>query len=255
MDNGLYVPNRSLYVNDVATLKDYGGIKSKITLHRALRQKGAEQEIFTYTKKGTVNEKKLDNNISRSKARVFEYAYCNPWEYFVTLTISPTKHDRTDIKGYYKKFNQWLRNYSKKHKIKLEYLFIPELHKDGKSWHMHGFLMGLPMSHLVENSNGYLDWMPYQKKFGWISLDKIRDRQKAASYITKYISKNLSDCIQDLGAKMYYNSRGLKTAELIKKGTLNCEFSAPDFENDWVKVKWYTPKVSIQSLKSLISEL
>lgn len=243
-----------LYKYDVAILKDYGGIKHKISLHRVLRTTGLEvDEKRNFKPKGTVNNKKLDNNVIRAKSKVFEYAYCNDWEYFVTATINPNKYDRTDLKTYYKDFSQWLRNIGKKHGLKIDYIFIPELHKDGKSWHIHGFIKGLPKEHLKVNENGYLDWLPYKQKFGYISLDEIRNRQKAASYITKYISKNLSDCIGELNAKMYYCSKGLNTARTIKKGTLNSEFSMPDFESEWVKLKWYdSRKTSLESLKKLI---
>jgi len=241
-----------LYKADVATLKDYGGIKRKITLHRFLRTSGLEvDDDRIHTPKATKNDEKLECNLSRTKAKVFEYAYCNLWDYFITLTISSQKFDRTDLKGYYKKFNQWLRNYNKKYGLNIKYLFIPELHEDGMSWHMHGFIMGLPESHLSYNSNGYLDWLAYSAKFGYVSIDKIRDRQRIASYITKYISKNLSDCITELNAKVYYNSQGLKTAVEIKRGTMSVNI-APDFENEYVKVKWYDDSLSLDTLKKLI---
>ena len=239
------------YKYDIAILKDYGGVKRKISLHRVLRTKGIE-DSNTGAYRGSVNEEKLDCNISRAKGKVFEYAYCNEFEYFVTLTIDPKKYDRQNLSEYYKKFSKWLRDYAKKIGKKIEYLFIPELHEDGKSWHMHGFIKGIPEGELERNSNGYLDWPAYREKFGYMSIDRIRDRQKAASYITKYISKDLSDCIKDLNAKMYYCSKGLKTAEVIKKGLLNHELSNPDFENEWVKVKWFDSKIPMDALKNLI---
>lgn len=239
------------YKHDIAILKDYGGRKRKITLMRVLRTAGIEDDAEKPIR-GTVNDEKLDSNISRAKAKVFEYAYCNEFEYFVTLTIDQKKYDRKDLKTYYKKFSKWLRDYSLKHRRKIEYLFIPELHDDGESWHMHGFIRGIPEGHLEKNRNGYLDWPAYREKFGYMSIDKIRDRQKAASYITKYISKDLSDCIKELNAKMYYCSKGLKKAEVIKKGLLNSEFSNPDYENEWVKVKWFDGKIPMDALAKLI---
>lgn len=43
------------------------------------------------------NEEKLENSLSRSRNKVFEYAYCNDWEYFVTMTLDKTKYDRYDL--------------------------------------------------------------------------------------------------------------------------------------------------------------
>lgn len=239
-----------LYKQDVAILKDYNGIKRKITLHRVLRTKGLEVK-YKYSNKATINDEKLINNISRAKAKIFEYAYCNDWDYFATLTIDEKKYDRTNLKGYYKAFSQFLRDYSKKHNIKIKYLFIPELHADGQSWHMHGFIMGLPINHLESNQFGYLDWNAYKNKFGYISLDNIKNRAKCASYITKYISKNLSDCVTELNAKLYYSSKGLKTAEIVKKGSIRACIE-PDFENEYVKVQWYDGQTPLDTLKNMI---
>lgn len=238
-----------LYNYDVAVLKDYGGIKQKITVHRVLRNKGLEVPSVEKLRKNDNSEKLLES-ISRAKSKIFEYAYCNKFEIFVTLTIDSKKYDRTDLKTYYKDFSQWLRDYQKKYNIKIQYLFIPELHKDGQSWHLHGLMKGLPKDHLTINNNGYYDWEPYKAKFGYISLDFIRDTQRTASYITKYISKNLSDCIKEYNAKMYYCSKGLKTATEIKRGTMLADI-VPDFENDFVKVQWFENQ-DIEKLKNLI---
>lgn len=241
----------NLYDRDVAILKDYNGNGSKIILCNALRKKGFEFDNNAKYR-CEINEKKLDENIIRAKSRVKELALCNPWEYFVTLTIDPKKYDRTKLENYYKDFSQWLRDYRKKYNCDIKYLFIPELHKDGVSWHMHGFLMGLPMEHLTDNIHGYLDWKPYQIKFGYCSIDYIHDKAKCSNYITKYISKDLDKSVTKLNSKMYYCSHGLKKATQIKKGQLICEMSNPHFENDYVKIINYDANISIDYLSSLI---
>jgi len=238
-----------LYKYDVAILKDYGGIKSKITIHRCLRTKGLDVENESIKRSRGVNDKKLENNISRAKSKVFEYAYCNDWEYFVTLTISNEKFDRYNLDDYYSKFSRWLRYYSKKNNIKIDYLFIPEKHKNG-AWHLHGLIKGLPFEFLKYNENGYLDWFDYKDKFGYISIDTIKNKERCASYITKYISKDLGKCVSDCNAKLYYCSRGLKTATEIKRGTLLADM-VPDFENEYVKVAWFESK-DLNKLKSFI---
>lgn len=213
-------------------------IKQKMTLHRFLRRSGFEVEINRQAK-GSVNDQKLDENISRAKSRIFEIAYCNPWKYFLTLTIDPRKYDRHDLKKYHKDLTQWLRDYNKRNGTAIKYLLIPEMHKDG-SWHMHGFLMGLPDEQLETNANGYLDWPAYREKFGYCSIDPIRNHEAVAKYVTKYISKNLQDCIKEMNAHMYYCSKGLEKAREVKKGTLSGN-NVPkwDYENEHVKCKWY----------------
>ncbi len=42
----------------------------------------------------TSYEEKLANSISRSRQKVFEYAYCNDWDWFVTMTLDPKKYEQ-----------------------------------------------------------------------------------------------------------------------------------------------------------------
>jgi len=242
----LFFSTTNLYENDVAILKKYGN-KSKLTLCRVLRKKGFDNKASFI--KGTVNEEKLDNNISRTRSTIFELAICNKWELFITLTLNEKKYDRKDLEKFQKDLAQWFRDYSKKHQIKIRYLLIPEQHKDG-SWHFHGFLQGLPMEHLKTNKNGHLDWFPYSDKFGFCSIDKIKNHEAVSKYVTKYISKNLSDCVKGLNAHMYYCSKSLNRSEVMKKGTLSANSIPWDYENDYVKSCWFDQEAS--GLLSLI---
>jgi len=228
---------QSLYERDIAILKDYGGIKQKLSLNRSLRRKGYELDEKR-PERGTCNLTKLDESLSRTRSTLFELAYCNKFELFVTLTLDPKKYDRNDLKKFKTDLSHWLRNYNQKHKTSLKYLLIPEMHKDN-SWHMHGFIMGLPLEHLTENQNGYLDWFAYKEKFGFISIDPIRNREAAAKYMTKYITKDLSKSVTELNANMYYCSQGLNRAVEKKRGTLSANNIPWDFINDYCKVKWF----------------
>lgn len=234
------------YEYQVGVLKQYHENHYKLTKHKCLRICGVEDdEIVVRAERGTANEKKLLDNIKRAEQKIREYGYCNPWDMFVTLTIDQSKHDRYDLKSYYRAFSQWLRNYQRKHRINIKYLLVPEQHKDG-AWHMHGFFYGLPVEHLEVNSHGYYDWLPYRRKFGYISIDFIRDKARAASYISKYVSKNISALVSDLNQKMYYCSHGLKTAEIIKKGPMT-DIIDPLYSNEYVQVKYYThPREALQ---------
>jgi len=231
----LFIKTTNLYESDVAIIRSYG-IKSKLTLIRTLRKKG--YEIRKEFIKGTINQEKLDNSISRTRSKIFELSYCNPWELFITLTIDQKKYDRKDLNGYQKDLAHWLRNYNAKHHTNIKYLLIPEMHKDG-SWHLHGFTMGIPPDHLKINEHGHLDWFPYRDKFGFCSMEKIRNHEAVSKYITKYISKDLADCVKDLNAHMYYCSKGLKRSEVMKKGTLAATNIPWDYENDYVKCVWF----------------
>jgi hypothetical protein len=219
-------------------------------LHRSIRISGFEVKADKLGK-GMANTEKLDENTNKTRGRIFELAYCNQWDYFITLTISGDKHNRYDLHNYHKDLSQWIRNYNKKYATDIKYLLIPEMHKNG-AWHEHGFLMGIPESHLKINENGYLDWLEYKSKFGYCSIDKVHNQEAAAKYITKYISKNLSDCVKQVNAKMYYCSQGLRRSVEIKRGTLSANSIPWDFENDWIKSKWYKNE-DMSLLKTIIT--
>lgn len=191
-------------------------------------------------KRGQANEKKLDNSISRAKTKIFEYAICNEFDYFVTLTINPKKYDSKNLDKYYKDLSQFIRNYRRLYNTKIDYVLVPERHKSG-AWHMHGLIKGIVKDHLIFNQNGYLTWTKYHDKFGYISLDAIKNRLAVAKYITKYITKNTDNTVTELNKKTYYCSRGLKKSETIIEGIANYNIFNNafvwDFENDYVKVK------------------
>lgn len=243
-----YKPNQTL-------LKVYGeGINRKIKLitMKGLRTEGIEEEECEVSDRGT-NDFKLCNNISRAKSKVFELAYCNEWEYFFTGTLDKSKYDRKDLEKFHKDITSWIRSYNRYHGTDIKYLLVPELHEDGESWHMHGFLANLPVELLhqfeigdrmgkyiankVRNGEIVYNWPAYAKKFGFCDLEPIKSHEAVCKYVSKYINKNLGKCVSEVGAHLYYHSRGLKTASLWAHGFSDYKFT-PDYENDYCKVAW-----------------
>lgn len=254
------------YKRNIAVLKDYGG-KYKITVHNILRTSGIVCDDEVKPEKCSVNEDKLDNNISRAKAAIFELAFCNPWEFFFTATIDKTKYDRYDLEAFYKAFSHWLRNYNNRKETSIRYLIIPEQHKDG-AWHLHGFMMGLPLEHLtlfslkdkipnhislkLKSGEKVYKWEPYQKKFGFCDFEFIGNHEAVSKYVTKYITKDLSKCVSDVGAHMYYCSKGLNRATVVKHGKLVADLT-PDYSNDYVSVYWFNAdSIDLDSLRKFI---
>ena len=72
----------------------------------------------------------------RAAARVHDYAMCNDFKYFVTLTLNKEKIDRYDVKKVVQTMNRWLDNRVRRNGLK--YVLVPELHADG-AVHFHGF--------------------------------------------------------------------------------------------------------------------
>ena len=174
-----------LYEDNVVTVKQLGENCIKVTHLSTCRIKGIEEER-QYVPKSSVNTEKLDNNISRAKSVCKELVLCNSWDYWCTFTISPEKYDRYNLKKYIKDFTEFIHNYNRRcsDTEKVKYLFIPEMHQDG-AWHIHGFIKGIKSKDLYVNSHGYLSWKQYEDKFGFISMSKVRDVDRASSYMMK----------------------------------------------------------------------
>lgn len=239
----------SIYNNNYGYLKSYDEKAYKVVIMKRVRRPGFELEKKKTLIKPAGITKKMEESISRTKSRIFELALCNSWDYFVTLTINPKKYDRTDLDSYRKDLSQWIRDASRTLPEPIKYILIPELHKDGKSWHMHGFMMGIPQEQISENKNGYKDWKNYSKKFGYISLDNIKNCEACSKYVTKYISKDLEKSVSKFGAKMYYNSHGLKRATILKSGTVSDTIPlSQSYSNEYCSVYWTKDKNKVKEV-------
>ena len=163
---------------------------------------------------------KLNEAFCRAKSMVLQYALCNPWDFFFTGTLDPAKFNRYDLDSFQQRLSQFIRDKRKAYGTQLSFLLVPEQHKDG-AWHMHGLISGIPESalrrfrppepqKLVESD--YLNWPDYMQKFGFCSLGPIRHPVATSFYISKYVSKELSQRGGDLGKHLYFHSRPLDKA-------------------------------------------
>lgn len=231
-------------------LKQYGSryklIVSNVERRTAQRTERAQKKKV----RPLIDERvKARNNMCRAKSRVYELAMCNEWDYFCTFTLDPEKYDRYNLARWQKDFSQWLRDQRKNGNPELRYLLLPEHHQDG-AWHMHGFIGGLSKKELTPFvrgkhprrlvDGGYLNWEKCSKKFGYCSLGKLRNKAAAATYALKYVQKGFYSRVADLGARLFYASKGLKGARVVCEG----EFAlgvhrAPDFENEWCRLYWF----------------
>lgn len=222
-------------------MKKYNDNYYKLTYHKTpLKAPGYEEDMERIYNRD-VNEDKLSNNLIRAKMKVFEYAMCNEFKYFVTLTLDKEKYNRHDLNKYIKDLGQFIRNYRRDYNVDIQYLLIPEEHQDG-AWHMHGIIKGIPEEHLTLNKYNYKDWKAYSDRFGYMSIDNIRSQEAVSKYITKYITKSLEvgKGVREKNKKLYYATRGLKQAQKVKEGTLTShqlEKIPFDFENDYIKSK------------------
>ncbi len=268
-----------------ATVKNYGGRKKKLTVCKnRVKQSGLSNAFDSNSRVDTsgnappptevglappctqgdnnksppseAEKERLACNLSRARSTIYELALCNDWEYFFTFTLDPKKYDRSDLKTFHKDLSRFFRKQRERHKINVKYLLVPEQHKDGINWHMHGFLMGLPEDHLrhftlgeqlpyyihykLEKNEPVYDWEAYRKKFGFCNLEPICNLEASAKYITKYISKSMDNGIIQSNGHLYYSSQGLNRAKVTASGYFAPQQAIDfDFENEHVLLKWY----------------
>lgn len=191
-------------------------------------------------------KRKPRTSFSRAKSAIFEYSACNPWQYMITVTVSPEKFDRLDLDDIMRHYAQWTRNYRR---LKpgwedFKYILVPEKHEQGDGWHLHGFIMGVPENHVFprfayelidptkdEQSRKrywkyyYLDQDDYrnfpdiEERFGWVTVKKLDGNYiRTAGYITKYITKDFFSTPEAFGASLYYSCRGLNRPDKIFYG-------------------------------------
>lgn len=157
----------------------------------------------------TISRKEREN-ATRAKQTVYDLARSNKdfWDWFVTLTFDPALVRRDSYRHCYDCVRCLCDNLTRTDCV---YLFVPEHHKDGKSFHFHG-LVGGPMT--LEYAGKYgprgreVDtWhVPYFP--GFTCVQRVQDKDRVCTYITKYITKDLVHLVPK-GCHRYLRSRKL----------------------------------------------
>lgn len=234
---------------DYTVVKKYSDTLFKVTNFNGINDKDNTK------KTGLVPGGRFMSAISRAKSDIFDVAMCNKWEYFGTFTISPEHFDRYNLKEYHKTFSQFIRDERKRTGSKISFVLVPERHKDG-AWHEHGLISGLPADdvRLFTNEDniplslkkridkGCAEWQRYSNKFGYCTIEPVRDKIRTAAYITKYITKSIGED-RESGEHLYYCSRGLKRPEKIVAGRI-CDTELSNIEefytysNKFMRTGW-----------------
>lgn len=198
-------------------------------------------------------EARFQNNLSRARISVEEYGLCNDWDYFVTLTLNPEKHDRTDLESFREKLNQLVRDIRRRQKVEIAFLFVPEPHpkkledEEIATWHIHGLMKvsdperlftefqnrkiygkdknKLPPKYIrkkLKKGEKVYHWRQYDGAFGYNVIEPVISADASTRYLLKYMRKEQGLTVKNLesGKHLYYCSRGLKRAEKIDAGCL-----------------------------------
>lgn len=156
----------------------------------------------------------------RSKQSIYELVRANTWDYFATFTF---REDRYNYDICKEKLRKFFNNF-KQRKANIEYVVVPEQHKDG-AWHFHGLLQGELDDYLSTTWRaGRYELVGY--KLGKCELEKVRDTCRVSSYITKYITKDLGTTLK--GKRRYFYSKGLNRP-CVRELLIDNEQSTVDF--------------------------
>lgn len=168
----------------------------------------------------------------RAAAKLRDYALCNDFRYFVTLTLDAAKIDRYDLAGVVRKLRTWLDN--RVRRCGLKYVLVPEEHKDG-AFHFHGFfndavevadsgtmIVGAGKPKRPRSKKEREEWLADCAKVvynlpDWAlgfstAIELYGDYDAAIGYVSKYITKQG----EKLGGRWYFSGGDLKTPEVVE---------------------------------------
>ncbi len=164
------------------------------------------------TKRGEESNTCSNTNraMRRARAAVREIALCNPFSYFVTLTLDKEKIDRYDMSVITRRLNNWLSNRVRRNG--LAYVLVPERHKDG-AIHFHGFfnnaLKVVESGH--HDKNGHVIYNLPAWDLGFTTaIELYGDYHSAVGYVCKYIGKQG----EKPGGRWYYSGGALVQPEV-----------------------------------------
>lgn len=183
------------------------------------------KEVTELTKPEPDRERSLTVSMNRSVNNIYELTRANEWDYFVTLTFNDqvNRYDYDSCIGAMRMFLQRIRRSNPD----MKYVMVPELHKDG-AYHFHGLFSQLDNIEIVETGRYSYGKYVFKKenipqnlidkcrpiyaldkyRYGYSDVQNVEDTKRAASYIAKYITKELA--VTTMGRKRYWHSKNCK---------------------------------------------
>ena len=155
--------------------------------------------------------------LRRARTKVVDYALCNDFEYFGTITISDDKFDtaRPDLvlEALQAKFHVYQLRHSD-----FKYLFTAEYGEKTKRLHFHILVSGIET---FANEHGHTDCHLFRDNFGFCNIQKIGDTEADKLQSSLYCSKYISKQSIRIGHRYFYCSKGLKVPDrLFLQGSL-----------------------------------
>lgn len=162
-------------------------------------------DIFIYEAEA---EKILMSNLNRSKQNLIGILRANRWDYFVTFTFNPRLVNSDNYYEVCMKAGRYMDNLRKVQCSDLKYVLVPELHKDGEHYHLHGVIgnsdgLQLHVSGKTDKYGRIIYNIP-SWKYGWNTATEVEHTGKVSNYISKYITKDTEHLLK--GKRRYWAS-------------------------------------------------
>lgn len=203
---------------------------------------------------------RLPQHLCRARRTVRDLILCNPMDFFCTFTFNGEKIDRYNFDLCKKKITEVFKNYKSRYSPNFRYIIVPEFHKDG-AVHFHGVVAGISPEdltvpkmiwkrnkktdalELVPNTRRYVDWSYYSKKLGFFSCSLIRNAEKCAWYVSKYITKDLADL--PAGGNIFLSSKNLRRPELVFDSDDVPMTFTPDYQDEFCAISYQSDDATI----------
>lgn len=177
------------------------------------------------SKKESCSDSDIWHSLNRTKNKIYTYARCVHWQWFVTFTFSSEKTDRYNYDECSRLVRRWLNN-QRRNAPDLQYLIVPEQHKDG-AWHFHGLLENTGKMKFSDSGKkdkkGKKIYNMSKWSNGFTTATAVSDVYKISKYIGKYITKEL--CEMTKGKQRYFVSQNMpdpnESVFLIDENTEN----------------------------------
>lgn len=210
------------------------------------------------------------DSIKRAKDSIFDYAFCNKFDYFFTGTINPKRLNSKSPSELLLPVQNWLKNYRRRYGI--QYVMVAEYHKKG-GIHFHG-LINFGDLKLIDSGtksySGYKKPMRDYKairlglspsdgkivynipnwRFGFTTcISTYGDSLAVSRYISKYLTK---DCSKIFG-KFFWHSRGLRKPDILVDNVDYDSIDSKEYFNCY-KYSFSTGKENVFLAVSLLSD-
>lgn len=199
--------------NKKGTLREHYKPEKSSKMEKCKKQIKPELRIRTL--------KEIDHSLTvaqnRAKQNIYQITRANRWEWYITLTLSPDKVDRSNYDDCVAAVRKFFNNVKQRYAPNLKYIIIPEFHKDGKSYHFHGLLADCDGLIFIDSGIRQKQKKVYnlqQYNLGFTNCTKVTDSRKVSAYITKYITKELQAHIK--GKRRYLASNNCERGKVTE---------------------------------------